>query len=91
MSTPRRFALALTAALLVPCAPAQKTTDVRVSTGQVLGGVSGRTGGGSLSLPFALPNSTGMLGVDLNVQGLFLDAAAVQGVSMSNAVQVWIG
>lgn len=51
--------------------------------------VLGSTGSASVMLP--VPGITGLLGLDVNAQALVLDSGAVQGVSMSNAVALWIG
>jgi hypothetical protein len=57
----------------------------------LLGGPVGVPGVGAQSLTVPVPNNLGLLGLDANFQGLFLDGGAVQGVSMSNAIAVWIG
>lgn len=49
------------------------------------------TGAGTLSIPLALPAATGYVGANLDFQEVFLDAGAPGGVSMSNAVELWIG
>ena len=51
----------------------------------------GLTGAGTLSIPLALPAATGYVGANLDFQEVFLDAGAIGGVSMSNAVELWIG
>jgi hypothetical protein len=49
------------------------------------------SGAGTFGLPFALPTSTVNVGAGVNFQALFIDPGAVGGVSMTNAVELWIG
>jgi hypothetical protein len=56
-----------------------------------LSGPTGVPGVGANTTLLSVPVSTGLLGLNLNFQGLFLDAGAVQGVSMSGAIAAWIG
>jgi hypothetical protein len=56
-----------------------------------LSGPTGVPGVGMNTTLLPVPVSTGLLGLNLNFQGLFLDAGAVQGVSMSSAIAAWIG
>lgn len=46
---------------------------------------------GDLVWPFTLTTDPAFLGENLNFQTVHLDGAAPQGVSMSNAIEVWIG
>jgi hypothetical protein len=57
----------------------------------LLGGSAGVPGAGDLSVPLGLPVDEAFVGVPLFFQVLPLDAAAPGGVSMSNAVELWIG
>ena len=54
-------------------------------------GLAGPPGAGSASLPLLIPNTESIIGVNINFQGVFLDAGAPQGVSMTNGVELWIG
>jgi hypothetical protein len=56
-----------------------------------LGGALGAPGAGTFALPLVLPGSPSTVGVNLNFQALFFDAGTPAGVSMSNAVELWIG
>ena len=62
-----------------------------VSLPMSLGGAGGTPGAGSGSLPLVIPNVSALIGANLNFQGVFLDAGATFSISMSNAVEMWIG
>ncbi len=46
---------------------------------------------GANSLPLTIPNDAALMGENYNFQGLLLDPGASDGISMSNAVELWIG
>jgi hypothetical protein len=87
-------------AVLVGAGPASKvalsvlggTLLVRpaVALPLVLGGPA-VPGGGSGSLPLAIPPAPAAFGANVNCQALFLDPGAAFLVSMSNGVELWIG
>ncbi len=56
-----------------------------------LGGAPGVPGVGNGSVPFVLPANPSLVGVNLNFQAVLLDAGAPLGVSMTNAIEMWIG
>jgi hypothetical protein len=56
----------------------------------LLGGTPGQPGAGAVVF-VPLPPNTGLLGLNANFQGLMLDSGAVQGVSMTNGLALWIG
>lgn len=57
----------------------------------LLGGTVGVPGAGTGAVAIPVPNHAVLLGLNANFQGLFLDPAAVGGVSMSNGLETWIG
>ncbi|MEM7203052.1 MAG: sialidase family protein [Planctomycetota bacterium] len=61
-----------------------------IATAIFLGPPTG-PGAGSFSLPLDLPLLPGLVGVNVNFQALLFDPGAAGGVSMSNAVELWIG
>jgi len=56
-----------------------------------LGGAVGVPGAGTGFLLISIPADPSLVGTNLNFQGVFLDAGAPRGVSMTNGVQTWIG
>ena len=56
-----------------------------------LGGAPGTPGTGNGTVPLSIPNIEAILGTDLYFQGVFFDAGAPRGVSMTNAIEMWIG
>lgn len=56
-----------------------------------LGGVPGLPSAGTASLPLMLPPTPSSVGANLNFQSVLLDAGAARGISMTNAVEMWIG
>ena len=56
-----------------------------------LGGGAGAPGQGSWSQLLPIPAIESIIGTNVNLQGVLLDAGAVRGVSMSNALELWIG
>jgi hypothetical protein len=56
-----------------------------------VGGAPGVAGAGSLSLPTALPPLPALSGASIFLQGAFSDAAAVQGVSLTQGLELEIG
>ena len=67
-------------------------TILALPTGSVahtLGGSSGVAGAGSKVFPFVIP--TDPLGARLYFQGIYLDAGAVQGLSMTDGLEMVIG
>ena len=62
-----------------------------VSLPVVLGGSVGVAGDGTSSLPLTIPASASVIGVNLNFQAVFVDAVAPAGLSMTAAVDMWIG
>jgi hypothetical protein len=56
-----------------------------------VGGVAGVAGAGTLSLPAGLPPDPGLAGASIFLQAGFSDAAAVQGVSLTQGLQLEIG
>jgi len=56
-----------------------------------VGGAPGVPGAGTLSLPAALPANPALSGLNLYLQGAFIDAAAVQQVSLTQGLQLTIG
>jgi hypothetical protein len=57
----------------------------------LLGGADGVPGAGTLVLQVPVPANPNLLGLNANFQGVFLDSGAVGGISMSNALETWIG
>lgn len=67
-------------------------TILALPTGSVphtLGGSAGVAGAGAKSFPFVIPIDT--LGARLYFQGIYLDAGAVQGLSMTDGLEMVIG
>lgn len=62
-------------------------SQVHVILPVTLPGSTNAAGEGNLALPITMVEP-GLIGVDLYVQGVFTDAAAVKGVSMSNGLQL---
>lgn len=56
-----------------------------------LSGPAGAKGAGSVSIPLPVPANPVLLGLNVDLQGLFLDPQAVLGVSMTPGLAVWIG
>lgn len=56
-----------------------------------LGGTPSSPGTGALSLPVALGSDPSITGVSIVLQGVFADAAATQGVSMTQGLEMVIG
>ncbi len=46
---------------------------------------------GATSIPLAIPDDPVLSGLNLNIQGVFVDPGASGGVSMTAAAQLWIG
>ena len=46
---------------------------------------------GTGSLFLDLPSAVSVIGVNVNLQGVFLDAGGPQGISMTNGIEMWIG
>jgi hypothetical protein len=57
----------------------------------LVSGPAGVAGAGASSFTLPLPSSTALLGWNGNFQSAFLDPVAPQGLSLSNAVELWIG
>ena len=57
----------------------------------VLRGSKGVPGAGWNGLSVDLPSNQALVGLHLNVQAMFYDRGAVQGVSMTNGMAIWIG
>jgi hypothetical protein len=56
-----------------------------------LGGSPGLPGDGTLTLPAAIPANAALVGVRVSLQGFFVDPGATVNVSMTNAIEIWIG
>ncbi len=57
----------------------------------VLGGFPNAPGDGSLSIPAVLPNDPLLVGFSVFTQGAFADAGALNGVSLSNGLEIGVG
>jgi len=57
----------------------------------VLGGPPGAAGTGTWSSSLSIPNHAALAGANFNFQAILLDGGATFGLSMSNAVELWIG
>ena len=57
----------------------------------LVGGTAGAPGDGALSIPLLVPAAPGVSGVSVYFQGVFIDAAAAQGLSFTSGVRVTIG
>ncbi len=64
---------------------------LQLSLNLSLGGASGVAGAGALSLPTALPALPALSGISLYLQAGCADAAAVQGVALTQGLQLEIG
>ena len=64
---------------------------VLVAAPLALGGASGIPGAGAFSSPASLPADPLLAGVDLFLQTGFVDAAAVQGVSLTKGLRMTVG
>ena len=56
-----------------------------------LGGATGAPGAGTGSVSMRIPGSALVQGVNTTFQAVFLDSAAPGGISMTGAVEMWIG
>lgn len=61
-----------------------------LSVPHALAGATGVPGAGNVALPFAIPGGSSLLGSRLMFQAGYLDAAAVQSISMSNGLEMLI-
>ena len=57
----------------------------------MVGGTAGVPGAGFGSRELDLPHMPSLLGTNLNFQAVLMDAGARMGLSMTNAVELWIG
>ncbi len=56
----------------------------------LLNGTAGVAGAGTLDIEFNIPVDNAFLGFNVNFQAGLLDPSAVEGLSLSNAVETWI-
>lgn len=54
-------------------------------------GTAGMAGDGDIDLPFVMPNDPAIVGIKFFMQALGVDAAAPQGVSMTNCLTMFVG
>jgi hypothetical protein len=56
----------------------------------LLDGASGVPGAGTYSIDIEIPEDNALLGFNVNLQALFFDSSAMQGVAWTNGVEAWI-
>jgi hypothetical protein len=56
----------------------------------VASGGAGQAGAGSFTQPLAIPNVASLVGAELVLQGIAIDASANAGLSLTNALELWL-
>jgi hypothetical protein len=54
------------------------------------GGTLGQPGTGSFALPVGIPNVATLIGASLVTQGVVLDPVAIDGMALTNALEIWL-